>query len=48
VGVDDDAGPLGLTEDLSEAHPRDRVGGEQIPEYFAGADRGELVDVADQ
>ena len=48
VGVDDDAGLLGLAEDLGEAHPRDRVGGEQVAQDFAGADRGELIDVADE
>ena len=48
VGVDDDAGLLGLAEDLGQAHPRDGAGGEQVAQDFAGADRGELVDVADQ
>ena len=48
VGVDDDAGLLCLAEDLGQAHPRDRAGGEQVAQDFAGADRGELVDVADQ
>ena len=48
VGVDDDAGPPGLAEDLGQAHPRDGTGGEQVPQHLAGADRGELVDVADQ
>ena len=47
VGVDDDAGLLGLAEDLGQSHPRDGAGGEQVPQDFAGADRGELVDVAD-
>ena len=46
VGVDDDAGLPGLAEDLGEAHPWDGVGGEQVAPDFAGADRGELVDVA--
>jgi hypothetical protein len=48
VGVDDDAGLAGLAEDLGQAHPRDGTGGEQVAQYFAGADRGELVDVAGQ
>ena len=30
VGVDDDAGLLGLAEDLGEPHPGDGVGGEQV------------------
>ena len=48
VGVDDDAGLLGLAKDLGQAHPRDAPGSEQVAQDFAGADRGELVDVADQ
>ena len=48
VGVDDDAGLLGLAEDLGQANPRDAVGGEQVAQDFPGADRGELVDVADE
>ena len=48
VRVDDDAGLLGLAEDLGEAHPRDGAGGEQVAQDFAGADGGELVDVADE
>ena len=48
VGVDDDARPLGLAEDLGQADPRDALGGEQVAQDFAGADRGELVDVADE
>jgi hypothetical protein len=31
-----------------QAYPRDGAGGEQVAQYFTGADRGELVDVADQ
>ena len=48
VSVDDDARLLGLAEDLGQAHPWDGVGGEQVAPDFAGADRGELVDVADE
>ena len=48
VGVDDDAGLAGLAEDLGQADPRDGAGGEQVAQDFAGADRGELVNVADQ
>ena len=48
VGVDDDAGPPGLAEDLGQSHPRDGAGGEQVAQHLAGAHRGELVDVADQ
>jgi hypothetical protein len=48
VGVGDDAGLPGLAEDPGQAHPRDGVGGEQVAQDFAGADRRELVDVADQ
>jgi len=48
VGVDDDARPLGLAEDLGQPHPRHAGGCEQVAEDFPGADRGELVDVADQ
>jgi hypothetical protein len=48
VGVDDDARLAGLAEDLSQAHSRDAVGGEQVAQDFAGADRRELIDVADE
>ena len=48
VGVDDDARLAGLAEDLGQANPRDGVSGEQVAQDFAGADRGELVDVADE
>ena len=48
VGVDDDARLLGLAEDLGQAHPRDVAGGEQVAQDLAGADRGELIDVADE
>ena len=48
VGVDDDAGLAGLAEDMGQADPRDAVGGEQVAQDFAGADRGELIDVADE
>ena len=31
-----------------KAHPRDVAGSEQVAQNLAGADRGELIDVADQ
>jgi hypothetical protein len=48
VRVDDDAGLLGLAEDLGETHPGDGVGGEEVAQDFAGAHGRELVDVADE
>ena len=39
---------LGLAEDLRQPYPGDGVGGEQVAQHLAGADRGQLVDVADQ
>ena len=48
VGVDHDAGLLGLAEDLGQPHRGQRPGGEQVAEDLPGADRGQLVDVADQ
>jgi len=48
VRVDDDARLLGLAEELGETHPRDGVGGEQVAQDFAGADGGDLVDIANE
>ncbi len=49
VGVGDDAGLLGLAEDAREAHGRDRAAvGQQVPQHLAGADAGQLVDIADE
>src|SRR5690606_32864509 len=48
VGVDDDAGLLGLAEDLREPYAGDGGGGEQVAQHLAGADGGQLVDVADE
>src|SRR5690606_31079334 len=48
VGVDDHTGLLCLPEDGGESDAGQRVGGEQVPQDFTRADRGELVDVADQ
>jgi hypothetical protein len=38
----------GLPEDLRQPHPRNRVGGQQVAQYFSGTDGRELVDVTDQ
>ena len=48
VGGTDDQRLAGLAEDLRQPEDRDRPGGDDIPEHIAGADRGQLVGVADQ
>ena len=48
VGVDHDAGLLGLAEDPGQPYRGQRPGGEQVAEDLPGADRGQLVDVADE
>ncbi|CAM5536850.1 hypothetical protein SHIRM173S_13063 [Streptomyces hirsutus] len=43
------ARPLGLAEDAGEADGGDRTAvGQQVPEHFARADAGQLVDVLDE
>ena len=48
VRVDHHPGLLGLPEDLGEPDPGDGVGGEHVAQHLPGADRGQLVHVADQ
>jgi hypothetical protein len=48
VRVDHHPGLLGLAEDLCQRDPGDGVGGEHVAQHLPGADRGQLVDVADQ
>jgi hypothetical protein len=32
---------------VGESHPRQPLGGQQIPQHLPGADTGQLIDVAD-
>ena len=48
VGVDHDAGLLGLAEDPGQPHRGQRPGSQQVAEDLPGADRGQLVDVPDE
>ncbi len=48
VGIDDDPGTGGLTEDLRKADGRKRFRSDDIGEYRAGSYRGELVYVPHQ
>ena len=47
VGVDDDAALGGLAEHLGEPHHRHGARRDDVGQHLAGADRGQLVDVAD-
>ena len=48
VCVGDDPALRCLPENLRQAHDREGVAGDHVLEYLAGADRGQLVNVADQ
>ena len=43
-----DHAPRGLAEDVGQPRRRDRVGRDQLRERLAGADRGELIGIADE
>ena len=48
VGVGDDEAVLGLPEDFGEPHDRHRLRFDQVVQEVAGADRRQLIDVADE
>ena len=47
VGADDDPALCRLAEHLGQTHHRHGAGLDDVGEHLAGADRGQLVDVAD-
>ena len=48
MGVDHDAAVYGLPEDLRQACDPDRHGVDHVGQHASGADRGQLIDVADE
>jgi hypothetical protein len=48
VGIGDHPALLGLAEHLGQPHPGQALSREEVAQDLAGADAGQLVDVADQ
>ena len=46
--IDDDPALGRLPEHVGQAHDRDRTGADDVREHLAGANRGQLVNVADE